>query len=602
MPDGSPVADALVTLGDLDDTDTATCSAADGTFAIDDIAFYSSVHAAALRDGALWRGKTDADGGPLDLVVTLAKAPETDTLRLVHVVGWDGGRVDAAHATVLRREVAWNQRHFDAIGVGGGWLAVQPLAIGRDGAPLLVVTAAADAEGRALPYGPVLVDAERLDGLVTEIRLPPGVSLAGRVVGPDGEAVPGARVSLVPPPPDGFDADHMPAWTEWRRTGDDGAFSFHGLPRGAGRLSVLATGPLASTAGVEVACGDADVVVRLTAAVSATITVTDAAGAPVADADVWCDDWPEKTATKTGADGRALLVGLRPGVPATLGVDRDGFVRTTRDGWVAADTTIVLAEDHPIRGVVVDAAGRPFPEAPLTALRSRSGALLRHVELADDGTFVVWDVPAGESVELCLADRGRTVARTVAIAGATGVVLVWDDPGRFAVAFPRSADDAWDGAPLVTLRDAGGRDAAVVSPEDAASRAVLTFDAAALPDRVDVQAGPLADGHWALVRGVSPRGVLRIGTEVWQHGRSLRGTVVRADGTTSAADVTVTVRDGDGFVVRTRAAPDGTFRVPGAPRTALTCVAESGAGLQSDVHAEPADMADVADVLLRLRE
>jgi len=508
--------------------------------------------------------------------VTLSPPKEGDVLRLVRVVGWDGGAVDGGHATVLRRgrDLRWDTND---VAIAGGRFVADTRATKHGATALYVVTDPRDAEGRPLPYGPVLVDADRLDDVVTEFRLPPGVSLSGRVVGPDGRPVQGAKVVLRPPSPDGFDADHMPVWEETVWTSEGGTFSFGGLPDGGARLSVTGPESLARVIALDVTCGDDEVVVKLVATVEATITVTDIAGKPVPGADVRWSDEGAIEAVKTGADGRARVTRLRPGVPMRLDVNHVDLVETIDPAWIAADTTVVLPPSLPIFGTVTDVDGRPLPEAKLFVERRRPASPDGTETVYDDGTFFVPDMTEGDEAELRLMDGHRVVARRVASAGAKDVRLVWDDPGRFGVVFACDPDDVWKGGPLVRLCGETGDG---VSSSECAP--IVTLPIAGLPERVAVQLGPLADGRWAVVRDVAPRGVLRVPGSSWRTGRALSGRVTRAEGGAPSADATVVISDGEGFVVSVRTADDGSYRVPGVPTSCLTIRAESPAGGGAD--------------------
>ena len=178
---------------------------------------------------------------------------------------------------------------------------------------LRISAAAGGLVGTVTPYvGGWVLDQRLIE--IDPIRLVVPVTLAGRVLDPEGGAVAGARVLLDPDEPTGPETV----------TDDEGRYRFESVERVAGRLTVLASGfalsmtpvPELVKAGASAGVGTLATVV-LEPGVRLEGHVVDADGDPVEGATVKRQDWnpsetpenvrPVATAATTDSDGRFVL-------------------------------------------------------------------------------------------------------------------------------------------------------------------------------------------------------------------------------------------------------------------------------------------------------
>ena len=574
--DGVPVPGAFVALRDLDASEDTAVTGADGRFALDAWASYSAVRAVAIRGEKVWRGSAPADGAPLDLAITLRPERSADRTVLVHVVGHDGGSVAGAIAERVAGRLREPRAGIDGIAVraAGGWFPVRALRWRIDpDPPVFLVADARDEAGRPLPYGSALVTVDPHGATSAEVRLPPGETLAGRVELPDGGPAPGAEVTLDPPAPEGYDADHMERPRVVTTTTDvTGRFAFAGLSRGHGTLRVAGHDDAhAGSGAVSAMTGSENLVVRLRHPVALRVVVTGDTGNPVADAHVEATGNGEavRRAAQTGGDGACILEGLPARAAIVLATSAPGFVPSRRFEAVAPEIHVRLERAATISGHVLGPDGAPISGVSI-AVEPRGES---RVVWGAEGGFEVRDVLAGSHATLSLVSDGRLLGATPAVAGANGVALRWpSEDDRLTMVLPGGTQAwPWGG---VTLRDEGRVVASVPSPGR-----VVAVPATGLPPLVDVQVGPTAEGRYAWLRRVPSRGFLRLALS---EGARLRGRVTAPeDGDIGLVECRAATLDGFSVAFESRA--DGTFDVPGLPPGTVTLLARSREGLSGVV-------------------
>lgn len=270
--------------------------------------------------------------------------------------------------------------------VGEAWALVSD-ALGADGAPLDLT--------------PTLVGPLRPGGALHEVRMRPASRITGRVEDPEGRAVAGASVvatALAPlrlPDPSLPDLDTPRTQVVCDAAG---RFELRGLSPGPHELRVLpAEGPARGPAVVAEA-GASDVRLRLAAPRPVDVLVVDTEGRPVAGARVRLGEGEDVTRAVTDAGGRARLPDVVPEVPYVLRVtppstQASRLGDTTDSAWTSARTRLVLELKRRLAGTVIDADGRPAPEA--WVLAARGGSVVGNTLSGRDGTFVLADLPSG---------------------------------------------------------------------------------------------------------------------------------------------------------------------------------------------------------------
>ena len=369
---------------------------------------------------------------------------------------------------------------------------------------------AARVDGVSLPAGDAALE--------MEVRLVPGAAITGTLT--DLESVPVVGALIVA-------SDARTAGRELARTLtiEGGAFTVEGVPAGEAWLRLVGR-----PAGTETAFGPFEVKAdatldvgalsafagytlrgRVTGAQAGTTIVVAREGADVAEAALVGEDF--------------AFAGL-PAGPVALRVEKDGAVVGTASASLPAawPVTIAFAPESVVRGVVLDADGRPAVTATLRAERLDEAGRAS-IELRD---------PAGR-FELRLA-RGRWRIEAGDGVGAGGVV---------EVVLP---DDA-DRDIVVRIERGGTVHGLLVAAENAAPLEGATVRALVVGDaRSHATARVDAFGHFTLT-GVPP-GIVRLRVETLDRGvhelgpRSLReseeidvGTVELARGTTVRGEV-----------------------------------------------------------------
>lgn len=514
-----------------------------------------------------------------------------------------GGRPAAgAVVSAMPHEEPFGEARRTARG-GAAPEALTSATAGPDGVFVLSVPAAA---GRDVPFRlrvsapgavaallPAVFDAAETED-VGELPLRKAAPLAGRVAGPDGRPVAGARVTLTAR--GGFDLAFtlapVPAEAE---TGPDGTFRFESAASERNELVVEAAG--LATARVEAA--RAGVLPRqIVLAPGATLAggVKKRDGAPAAgtlvryEADGLATRWVE-----AGDDGAFLLAGLpaRRGVVVADGGD---------DGWAEADSAapgpdrpplaIVLAPPTVLEGRTVDAATRrPVPRVKLTV--GADGAA-RTVRSGADGRYRLRGLRAGQTS--VLADEARHVRWTRSrVHLAKGTTTTLDVPLALGASLAgRVVDEEGRPVPDARLLVSSGAESLFgwlireLSGDPAAkirSRADGTFSASRLPPGTNLRlAARHPDFEDGALGGIAlAPGEARSGAVVTlRRGLVLSGTVKDPEGSPIAgaelalASSLVTrssqggTRRGDSFggvsdLPTGRSGADGRFELRGVP-------------------------------------
>ncbi len=250
--------------------------------------------------------------------------------------------------------------------------------------------------------------------IAPDIRLRPGGVISGRVVGPDGTPVKGAKARALEQGADiDFGALMMMGMGEsdLPRTDAEGNFRVPGLSSGTYLLSITAAGYLPFTRkDVVVQVPETSTVeVELDPGLSLVGQVVDVAGQPLAGAKIAAspDEAPtgaenlqemmlrgnRSVGAESGEDGTFVLVGL-PQSSVSLTVTMDGYttehVEKTEPG--ADDLVITLRRTGSISGRVVDGeSGEPVDGARVSADDGTSGS----AETDEAGNFTLISVSPG---------------------------------------------------------------------------------------------------------------------------------------------------------------------------------------------------------------
>jgi protocatechuate 3,4-dioxygenase beta subunit len=251
------------------------------------------------------------------------------------------------------------------------------------------------------------VEAARAGALPRPIALAPGATLSGSVKRRDGTPAPGALVR--------YEADGLA--TRWVEAGADGTFLLAGLP--ARRGSVVADGGdegYAEATSVTAGPGRPPLAIVLappTVLEGRTLDVATLKPVPRVRLTVGTDG--AARATRSGADGRYRLRGLRPGETNVL-ADEARHVRWSRarvrlEKGATTTLDVPLTRGASLAGRVVDEDGRPVPDAKLI-VSPRAASLFSWVigEMAGDpaatirtrgdGAFSTSRLPSGTNQRL----------------------------------------------------------------------------------------------------------------------------------------------------------------------------------------------------------
>jgi RNA polymerase sigma-70 factor (ECF subfamily) len=464
-PDGSPVegavVDALSRRGrDIVEISGATLSAADGSFRLPVRIGRAMVRATAAgmeqRDLPKdWHTPVRTDAIPASLRVDVsAKDEATIDLVLVPKVATDDTGVLAG---VVRREDGESPRGA-VVRIGAALVC----AAADDGSFVFEhlsprrywVTATADgcAEGKA----PAVEVAATGVTKGVEVVLPRPLSISGRVVAPDGSAVPGASISVETQAGRYGDAPTVTV------TANDGAFVVRGLS--GGDWIVMARAPGFANAEVVAAAGTKDAVVRLEKTLAIAGVVTAAVdGTPVAGVRVSAMYSSNRSgfslyrSATTDAAGRFELTSLAPDLYRLwFGSEGDAgdYVGRGVDGVHAGDMNVKVTLDRgtAIDGRVTDGAGHAVPGGLVAAFGPLEGTTpglrVRLVRIEHDGTYVLPGLAPGlydiEATPTDASGEQLTPARVARVQAGTHDVVIESRPS--VVIEGRFLDD--DGKPL----------------------------------------------------------------------------------------------------------------------------------------------------------
>lgn len=315
--------------------------------------------------------EVDADGTEAHLHADLVREDATDAADVpkgwrITLLGPDGQPLAQAR---LRGGFPWDRWSFHEVrnevpftnGVASiehGWLDV------REPRTATGVRAGAVRLG---PYAP--------GGGEATVRLPPARRLAGRIVDPAGQGVPGVEVRAAPVPPEGVPE----SWNGWLAFGVSdarGRFVVEGLGVDRVDLDVWPWPDYVVPAPVRARVGEQDVTVAVRPTVSARLRVLlpDGAPAPWAEVEIqpvagetfeiMRDEWFGNVEYRVDERGEVRLRGLDPDGRYAVRVEppsapRDLVARVLED-WDPRDTVIRLLQKGGLRGRVVDPKGEPL--------------------------------------------------------------------------------------------------------------------------------------------------------------------------------------------------------------------------------------------------
>lgn len=359
---------------------------------------------------------TEADAGATDVVLRMEGEPLVRRVR-VRVVGPDGQVVAKAKIRTGRMS-GGSPTSFGGGGMhqkGEDFVEVPRAA---DEEAFIEVWDVRDEHGARLPLGHVLaiVPRDATDGWTLELA--PERVVEGRVVGPDGEAVEGADIAVVPLPGPGF-TEGILEEIVGTKSGAKGAFRIVGLGDERVRLTASAEGFVGVA--MDGPAGATGVVLRLAREVPAAIRVVDTEGKPVPEAGVIAspvggdDDRPLSTYVQamTDADGRARLRGLFPGTRYRLAVSVPG---TRRDlysfedpDWSPRDAEIRLGHAYVISGVVHDEAEKDVAPFERVVEITRDGKSVETALVEEGGRFRAILREPGRYVLTVFAREGKRV-------------------------------------------------------------------------------------------------------------------------------------------------------------------------------------------------
>lgn len=284
-----------------------------------------------------------------------------------------------------------------------------------------------DAAGRfvvsRLPAGELFLRARSREYLPSDIRrveiepgrvhddlifeLEHGATIVGRVVGPEGEAVPGASVRLV----EGFAGAHADG---------DGRFRLEAVPLGASSLVADHEDYARVVRDVDVEPGEQEVDLRLPRAPDLSGRVVGEDGTPIPGAEVWLNrNDGEARRELTDAQGAFRFSGVDPG-SHRLRAQAEGWAETRlRQPVVVAESNVSgveirLTRGATIRGRVVGLEQDALAQTRITRVRPQERQVFA-TQPSWDGSFTFEDVRPGEWLVVGEAGEGRVASEEVLV-------------------------------------------------------------------------------------------------------------------------------------------------------------------------------------------
>ena len=249
-----------------------------------------------------------------------------------------------------------------------------------------------------LPLGPTTWTPKA--GLEDVVVLPQGMSIDGRVVGPDAEGVFGAEVQAYPvPDPARAHINSGSPMAVGRATSDrTGAFHLVNLGEGPYRLQATPIPPHLASEPLDTPVAVDSVTIRVPKGLEAEVTVLDGEGKAVAGAVVSAQNTGSSLNTRQGrgtsrqvtdATGRTRLSQLVPGVAYELQASppssRKDVSPFSQKAWEPKDTTVTLPRAWSLKGTVRRADGAA--KLSFVHRRGANGAWVIATTTKKDGSF-----------------------------------------------------------------------------------------------------------------------------------------------------------------------------------------------------------------------
>ncbi len=421
------------------------------------------------------------------------------------------------------------------------------------------------------------------------VFLTPAASIQGQVIDPQGDPVPGAAVyvSLL----DASGREALARSAEPVLADEAGEFTVPGLARGTRiSLTVRRTGFLPNRIPAVPVPSEDPVVVELEPAASVTGRVTDAAGRPVAGAQVTLRPTAQRgnllrqkrlLSTEVGgvvtdADGLFNLREVGSG-SHLLEVVADCCLPEERQveaepGEAHTEVEVTLESGRTVTGLVVTSAGRPVAGALVTAGKKSSRS-------EDDGRFLVRGLPPGvTTLEATHPDQGQA-ERRIEVGRDDGVEIRFSEPARLTGRVVNPEGEGVSGAGVRIrcglrafsrpLRSGDeGEFQRIVRPGSCTVDASAPGYRPAEPRRVDIEAGETQRVVLSLDRGIV-----------------LRGQLLGAD-TFELAHVDLRARSSGRTLLSGRVEPDGEFEIAGLDAGIWRIVATLPDGRRADTEVE----------------